>query len=90
MSIPFYPLDVKTESKSVVQLYPNPATDKWTVIFKDKNPGNYTIKLTDAAGHTLLTQLNAANIDASKLASGVYNIDISVGEKHYSIKAVKN
>ncbi len=87
---PFYPLDVKTESKSVVQLYPNPATDKWTVIFKDKNPGNYTIKLTDAAGHTLLTQLNAANIDASKLASGVYNIDIIVGEKHYSIKAVKN
>jgi hypothetical protein len=87
---PFYPLDIKTESPSSVKLFPNPTTDKWTVIFKDKKTGNYTIKLTDAAGRALLTQQNTATIDASKLASGVYNIEVVAGNERYSLKAIKN
>ena len=80
------------ETKSTpatVQLFPNPATDQWKVIFASQNPANYTVKVSDVNGRMLYSQKNTDIINASKLASGVYNIDIAVGEKHYSLKGVK-
>ena len=72
-----------------VQVYPNPTTSRWKLVFEKGKPGNFTVKVTDVAGRVINVSENTDQIDASRLASGVYNIEVGVGDEHYSIKAIR-
>lgn len=72
-----------------VNAYPNPTKNTWKLVFQGGKPANYTVKVMDITGRTIHSSVNAEIIDASDLAVGVYNIEISVGDEHHTIKAVK-
>jgi photosystem II stability/assembly factor-like uncharacterized protein len=72
-----------------VHIYPNPTQNSWRIIFRNKRPATYTIKVTDAAGKLICTQQNADIIDASAFPAGAYNIEIAGDGAHYSIKAIR-
>ncbi len=72
-----------------IRLYPNPTDNSWNLQFSKQKPANYTVRVSDISGRVVHTQQNSDVIDASKLASGVYNIEVSYGETHSNIKAVR-
>ena len=84
------PSSVATVTPVRAQLYPNPTHDSWKVVFAKQKPSDFTIKVSDISGRILLTQHNADIIDASRLASGMYNIEVSSGGTHCDLKAVKD
>ncbi len=60
-----------------IQIYPNPAKVKATVIFKDKVSDYFSIQLFDTYGRNILTAFqiedeNSLSIDVSSLISGNY------------------
>ena len=79
-----------TKTPGEISLYPNPAVNSWKVMFGKQKPASYSIRVMDIAGRVMHTQTNNEVIDASNLAKGVYNIEITAGSMHESIKAVKN
>jgi hypothetical protein len=72
-----------------ITVFPNPTADVWNLQFLKQKPANFIVKVFDISGHVVYTQKNASQIDASKLASGVYNIEVSVGDTHYNEKVVR-
>lgn len=82
-------LDVKKLTKSEVKIYPNPAKDKWQLIFPSTGPADYTVKVRDVSGRIIHTQQNTATIDAHSFASGVYEVEVTAGDEQYRMKAVK-
>ncbi len=74
---------------TTIRAYPNPAKDSWKLVFQNGKPATYSVKVTDAAGRIVQRTENADIIKAAHLAGGVYNIEVAVGDEHYSIKAVK-
>ncbi len=85
------PLKVSTPAIAVrPQLYPNPTHSTWKVVFGKQKPADFCIKVSDISGRIIQTQDNSDIIDASKLVSGLYNIEVTAGNDHYNLKAVKN
>ncbi len=80
--------DIARASK-LISLYPNPAADAWKLVFNGQKPDKFTVKLMDITGKLIRTQSNQEVVDATGLAKGVYTIEISTGDVHESIKAVK-
>lgn len=74
---------------TTVRAYPNPAKDSWKLVFRNGKPSTYSVKVTDAAGRMVLRIENTDIIKAAHLAGGIYNIEVTIGDDHYSIKAVK-
>jgi photosystem II stability/assembly factor-like uncharacterized protein len=74
---------------TIVSAYPNPAKDSWKLVFRNGKPATYSVKVTDAAGRMVLRAENTEVIKATHLAGGIYSIEVTVGDEHYSIKAVK-
>lgn len=72
------------------ELYPNPTHNSWKVIFAKQKPADFSLKVADIGGHIIHTQENSDIIDASKLAAGLYNIEVTAGNDHYDLKAIKN
>ena len=72
-----------------IRLYPNPTDNNWNLKFLKQTPASYTVKVSDISGRIVHTQQNSDVIDASKLVSGVYNIEVSFGDTHFNIKAVR-
>jgi photosystem II stability/assembly factor-like uncharacterized protein len=73
----------------IIQVNPNPAKDYWKVRFSGQSPAQYTVRLTDENGRTLSTLYNSSIVSASKLANGIYYIEVTVGEQHQTLKAIK-
>jgi len=82
-------LPVASSATLDMEVYPNPTKDNWKLVFPEQKPANYTIKVTDEIGRTVHTQQNSDIIDASTLASGIYNIEVFAGESQYNIKAIR-
>ena len=61
-------------TSDMVKVFPNPAKDRLTVLFKD-NPKSYYIKLSDAIGKMML-QTNYNSIDVGDLPDGIYLLNI--------------
>ncbi len=78
-----------TATLAGISIYPNPATSKWQLRFTQQKPNNFEVKLSDINGRLLSTHTNTDVIDASTLASGAYNIEVTDGSYHYDLKAVK-
>jgi photosystem II stability/assembly factor-like uncharacterized protein len=68
---------------------PNPTKDSWTLSFQGKKPANYTVKVLDITGRVIYTRQNSEFVDATGLASGVYNIEVIADNARYHVKAVK-
>ena len=85
LSIPKVP----TSPTAGMKVFPNPTSSVWNLQFLKQKPANFVVKVSDINGRTVYTQENAYQIDASQLASGVYNIEVSVGDAHYNLKAIR-
>lgn len=71
-----------------VSIFPNPSNDNWKLKFGAK-PANFTVRVSDATGKVLATYHNKDVIDASKLATGVYSIEVTAGSEHCTLKAIR-
>ncbi|MBC7554220.1 MAG: T9SS type A sorting domain-containing protein, partial [Taibaiella sp.] len=74
---------------SSVSLFPNPTVNSWKVVFSKQKPQEFSVRVMDAAGRTLQTHTNKEIVDASGLAKGIYYIEVTAGDMHESIKAVR-
>ncbi len=71
-----------------ISIYPNPTASKWQLRF-NQIPKNFTVRVTDAAGRLVHTQNNTDIVDAASLASGVYTIEVGIGDTNYALKAIR-
>ncbi|MES2678963.1 MAG: T9SS type A sorting domain-containing protein [Bacteroidota bacterium] len=60
-----------------LSLYPNPVSDEFTLICDEKDYGNFSIEIINAAGQIVLTQANNKNIDVANLPKGLYLLKVS-------------
>ncbi|WP_299443357.1 T9SS type A sorting domain-containing protein [uncultured Aquimarina sp.] len=72
-----------TDGNSIVTIYPNPASDFFTIRIPDIH--NYTVSLYNLSGQLVFSQkVNATllgnQIDISSLSQGVYILNLSVPE----------
>ncbi len=70
-----------------ISSYPNPATDK--VYFNIETSNNYTYRLTNINGNTLLNGKLTSQLDISHLDAGIYFIYVSSGNKLEVKKIIK-
>ena len=89
---------MKESGSALSNIYPNPFTDKLTVIIELNNKTNVTLTITDAAGKAVKT-LDVAGVkgtnlidvkDLSALAGGMYILHITAGEDSFNEKIFKN
>jgi hypothetical protein len=73
-----------------VDVVPNPSKDNWKIVFSNTPPAQYSVKVYDMAGRIVAESENTEKIEAVKMAAGVYNIEVTVGEKVYHLKSVKD
>ncbi len=73
-----------------VDVVPNPSKDNWTIIFNNTAPTKYSVKVYDVAGRIVAQSENSDKINATKLPGGVYSIEVTVDDKVYHIKSVKD
>jgi photosystem II stability/assembly factor-like uncharacterized protein len=72
-----------------VNIYPNPTTDNWKILFQVHKPADYSVKVTDVNGRLLRSLKNSDYIDATHLAPGIYNVEVNAGNETYNLKAIK-
>jgi hypothetical protein len=72
-----------------VDVYPNPTTDGWKIAFSKAHPGSYAIKLSDINGKTVAQLQNTDVIDATQLAPGTYQVEVTCGGTSTTLKAIK-
>ncbi len=80
---------IKSSQSSAISVYPNPAENSWKLVFPKQKPTAFSVKVMDVNGRTVRKQDNSDIIDASMLPSGIYNIEVAVGNLQYSIKAIR-
>ena len=80
------------------QINPNPSTGKFNLTYQANDGLDITVKVFDVNGKTIKVYQSIAtgfvqkiNIDIAepKFASGLYLLDVTVGEKHQSFKLIK-
>jgi PKD repeat protein len=81
---------------SVLSLYPNPIINNLSIELSDPGKGQIKINLTDIKGRIVKTVINEKNedfckntLDISDLSSGIYFINIQVGEYNTTSKVIK-
>jgi hypothetical protein len=81
-------------SEQKIQLFPNPSCGTFTINFKDEVPENAILRISDQLGQTVyekkLTGGNSHQINAGKIADGIYFIRIQSKEKAYLMKLIIN
>jgi len=80
---------VAVAKTAAVHVYPNPAINTWKIVFQNQRPKTFTVKVTDVSGRVIHTQQNSDLVNASGFAAGTYIIDITGGDAHYSVKAIR-
>ncbi|MEA3496197.1 MAG: T9SS type A sorting domain-containing protein [Bacteroidota bacterium] len=84
----------KKEVKSVVKLYPNPATDKVTIRLNTNSSENFCLNIFDIAGKQVLAKefkdanTKAQTIDLKEFKSGLYLFQIVAGSKVITKKLI--
>lgn len=94
----YTPIDVgikEQESRNdLLNIFPNPSKDYFTIQLQDKTIGNYSVEITDNLGQVVL-KMNAVNGETVELkglnmANGIYCIYIKTSNKQYSKKLIIN
>jgi len=82
------PCRLGTSTENMLEVYPNPASDKLQLNYFTSEAGNVTISVVDVTGKIYITQTTIANsgnntftIGLDNLESGVYFVQIKNGEK---------
>jgi hypothetical protein len=82
--------------KLSVQVFPNPATEQFTVLFDAKLTMRYSLVLTDMEGRIVftknditMTDIDAVKIDISSLQPGGYMISLAVGADIETLRVIK-
>lgn len=82
-------------SYQVPQLFPNPASDKTTLLFMVNKGGNYVIRLVDIFGREVREENNVAIagenthiLSLSGIANGVYMLTLQKGNETYKTKII--
>lgn len=77
-------------TKSFVRIYPNPATDKFEVLYNAKE--SFNIHIYDFSGKEVLSvknSLKSKTVDISKLSVGLYFVKVSSGSYSVTQKLIK-
>lgn len=86
------PLSLSTASKTTFSVYPNPATDAWTLNGIEPE-GIKHLQLLDACGQhvpMVFTLINGqVQMDASALASGIYLLTIETGTSLSTLRLLR-
>lgn len=86
------PLATSEFSSSTIQIQPNPAND--FIVVSSKKAAILTIEISNSLGQKVIKKENITNvsaqIDISKLQSGVYFIEVNHGEESKRTKFLKN
>jgi Concanavalin A-like lectin/glucanases superfamily/Secretion system C-terminal sorting domain/Calx-beta domain len=78
-----------------VKITPNPASDVAIINYSAKAKGNTTIRIINANGQTISTtnlgeqQVGNYKLPVSKLAAGVYTVELMIGEERMTTQFVK-
>lgn len=79
-----------------VQVYPNPATDRLSVIINADAASDATMSIVDVAGHvssvatrSLQQGANTYSVNISELPAGIYFVQVRAGAETYTTKWVK-
>ncbi len=75
------------------EVYPNPATDYFTVSLPSTYSGKTEVRITNMLGEVFAGTLNATNgkieLNAQDLASGMYFVTVLIGEERYTQRVVR-
>jgi hypothetical protein len=89
-------LGIEEESGIHVEVYPVPASDYLTWKVRTDKPASYDLRLSDTQGRVLEVQHNTTRSQAhegqlniSTLPTGVYFLQMTVGDKTFSRKVIK-
>ncbi len=66
--------DANNNTISGLNVYPNPANDHATVVFSSDNTNDYTLKLVDITGRTILSEVHSSAIGDNQVELGLTNI----------------
>jgi|GEM_PF-3575226 len=86
------PLSLRAAEKPAFSVYPNPATESWTISGLD---GTCKLQLMDASGKILPTVFTVVNdgqihMDAAALANGLYTLRIETGTAVRNLKLLRS
>lgn len=82
-------IESPTQPDGVFQLYPNPSTDGFNIVF-NKLEGKTSYEILDVEGRTAESGLLAkSSIVGKQLPSGAYLIHLTSQQKHYTYKILK-
>ncbi|HMT29224.1 MAG TPA: T9SS type A sorting domain-containing protein, partial [Bacteroidia bacterium] len=83
------------ESDEELLVYPNPATDYILISFMAAGKEEYSLKISDAAGRTVISKtgemirnINFIELDVSELSRGIYFMEIMIDHKIEQSKIV--
>ena len=78
-----------------IKVYPNPANDILNIIAPTENRENVRVELINSIGQVVInesqtsnTELYSNSIDLSNIASGIYFVQIQIGDQSYSQRLV--
>ena len=78
-----------------LNLYPNPASDRATIVFNGTEGADFNLKMVDVIGRTIMTErgtatngLNQREVNVSQMASGIYFIIIETNEAVEQIRMI--
>lgn len=77
---------------SLIEVYPNPATNNFSINLERLVGNNFTLELYDAQGRLVVSRINLSNekieINTTGFPAGIYFIKVNAGEKIYLLKEV--
>jgi hypothetical protein len=89
-------LGIEEESGIHVEVYPVPASDYLTWKVRADKPASYDLRLSDTQGRVLevqhtttRSQAHEGQLNISTLPAGVYFLQMTVGDKTFSRKVIK-
>ncbi len=80
-------ITTSSNSKSELQVYPNPANTEIYINLHSKN--NFEIEILNTLGEIIINTKNQSKIDITNLPNGIYFIKIKQGDNFYTQKLIK-
>ncbi|OQA07188.1 MAG: hypothetical protein BWY67_01787 [Bacteroidetes bacterium ADurb.Bin397] len=85
----------RESNPALLNVYPNPASDKISIVFSAENEGSSEIQLLDLTGRLIQSEMlqaiegiNETSMDLSGLSKGIYMLNLVKNDKVSRIKIV--
>jgi hypothetical protein len=90
-------ISINNSRENKVTVAPNPANDMITINYNCGSSSEEVLNIYDNKGNIVLTQklicsegINKTNVDISRLNTGMYMVFVSLGDKLYKTRLIKN